>query len=253
MLRGGNGEEYYKTISIFADNNKIILTDSIKSNNEMMKRDMYYLWSGVIGAFIMALIICLFLFIRPGFRYGRYYVYEDPSLLTLLLSATDLSPLDSITVSQAIHDEANERKDAIEDLIDQKMIISSGEFASNITSYYNALIAVLASIFILLNLVGYFSWRSNANSSLEQKQRELDDALSHLDERLERNLEDLLRKNIPIKEKIESFVRELLEQRETLDEEEWDKLHLLLKMYKREENLRAIKDDDSEINDGEIQ
>ena len=167
--------------------------------------------------------------------------------------STDLTPVDSVAINQAIQAEVNERKDAIQDLIDQKMIIPSGEFASNISSYYNTLVAVLASIFIILNLFGYFSWRSNANSSLEQKQRELDDVLNHLDDRLEKNLEDLLRKNIIIKEKIESFVRELLEQREMLDEEEWDKLHLLLKKYRIEENLRSIEDDDSEINDGEIQ
>ena len=216
------------------------------------KKDLQCLWSGVTGALIMALVICLVLFIRPEFRYGTYYIYDDPSMLTQLLS-TDLTPVDSVAINQAIQAEVNERKDAIQDLIDQKMIIPSGEFASNISSYYNTLVAVLASIFIILNLFGYFSWRSNANSSLEQKQRELDDVLNQLDDRLEKNLEDLLRKNIIIKEKIESFVRELLEQREMLDEEEWDKLHLLLKKYRIEENLRSIEDDDSEINDGEIQ
>lgn len=216
------------------------------------KRDLQWLWSGITGALIMALAICLVLFLRPEFRYGTYYIYDDPSMLTQLLS-TDLTPVDSVAISQAIQAEENERREAIQDLLDQKMVISSGEFASNISSYYNTLVAVLASIFIILNLFGYFSWRSNANSSLEQKQRELDDVLNHLDDRLEKNLEDLLRKNIIIKEKIESFVRELLEQREMLDEEEWDKLHLLLKKYRIEENLRSIKDDDSEINDGEIQ
>ena len=97
------------------------------------------------------------------------------------------------------------------------------------------------------------SWRSNANSSLEQKQRELDDTVNNIDDRLENNLEEILRKNQVVKEKIQSYYSELLEESEQLTDEEWDKLHLLLAKYKKQEVLRSIKDDNDDINDGEIE
>lgn len=98
-----------------------------------------------------------------------------------------------------------------------------------------------------------FRPRSNANASLEQKQRELEDAINKIDDRMESNLEEILRKNQVVKERLQSFLRELLEQRETLTDDEWDKLHLLLAKYEKQETLKAIKGDNDEKNDGEIE
>jgi hypothetical protein len=189
---------------------------------------------------------------KPEFRHSNYYVYEDPSMLMELLTK-DLNAADSTAITKAAKEESFRRKDAIEDLLEQKVIVSSEEFASNISGYYNTLIAVLSAILIILNLFGFLSWRSNANSSLEQKQRELDDALNKIDDRLENNLEEILRKNQVVKERLQSYFDELLEQRETLSDEEWDKLHMLLTKYEKYEELRAIKNDNDEKNNGEIE
>ena len=56
-----------------------------------------------------------------------------------------------------------------------------------------------------------------------------------------------------MKERLEEYFRDLLEQREMLTEEEWEKLHLLLTKYEKQEVLKAIKADDDEKNDGEIE
>lgn len=226
---------------------------TVATNKETMKRkDLRWLWAGGAGACIVILVLCLIGFLKPEFRHGNYYICEDPSMLKELLT-TKLSPADSTTVTKAAQEEAARRRDAIEDLLEQKMIVSSEEFASNISGYYNTLIAVLSAILIILNLFGFFSWRSNANSSLEQKQRELDDALNTIDDRLENNLEEILRKNQVVKERLQSYFDKQLEQRETLSDEEWDKLHMLLTKYEKYEELRAIKNDNNEINDGEIE
>ena len=216
-----------------------------------MKKDLGWLWAGSAGACLTMLVICLIAFVKPDFRRSNYYICEDPSLLKELLSA-DLTPADSTALTKAVKEETARRKDAIEDLLEQKMIVSSEEFASNITGDYNTLIAVLSAILIILNIFGFFSWRSNANSSLEQKQRELDDAIKNIDDSLEKNLEETFRKNLVVKEKLESMVNELIDQGEKLDDEEWEKLHLLLKQYRRKETLESIKADETE-NDGEIE
>ena len=211
-----------------------------------------WLWAGAAGGCFVILVICLIAFVKPEFRHSNYYVCEDPSMLKELLTK-DLNAADSMAITKAAQDEVARRKDAIEDLLEQKVIVSSEEFASNISGYYNTLIAVLSAILIILNLFGFLSWRSNANSSLEQKQRELDDTVNNIDDRLENNLEEILRKNQVVKEKIQSYYSELLEESEQLTDEEWDKLHLLLAKYKKQEVLRSIKDDNDDINDGEIE
>jgi len=216
------------------------------------KNSWGWLWAGAAGGCLVVLVICLIAFMKPEFRHTNYYVCEDPSMLKELLTK-DLNAVDSTAISIAAQEEAARRKDAIEDLLGQKAIISSEEFASNISGYYNTLIAVLSAILIILNLFGFLSWRSNANSSLEQKQRELDDALNKIDDRLENNLEEILRKNQVVKERLQSYIDKQLEQRETLSDEEWDKLHMLLTKYEKYEELRAIKNDNDEKNNGEIE
>ena len=215
-------------------------------------KDLTWLWAGGVGACLVILLLCVIAFINPDFRRSNYYICDDPSMLKELLTA-ELNPTDSATITKAVEEETARRKDAIEDLLEQKLIVSSEAFASNISGYYNTLIAVLSSILIILNLFGLFSWRSNANSSLEQKQRDLDDAVNKIDDRLENNLEDILRKNQLVKERIQSYFGEMLEQREKLTDEEWDKLHLLLAKYEKQEVLKAIEDDNDDINDGEIE
>lgn len=210
------------------------------------------LWAGAAGGCLVVVVISLIAFIKPEFRHANYYIYDDPSILKELLTK-DLNAADSTAISLAVQEEAARRKDAIEDLLAQRAIISSEDFASNISGYYNTLIAVLSAILIILNLFGFLSWRSNANSSLEQKQRELDDALNKIDDRLQNNLEEILKKNQLVKERIQSYYSELLDEREQLTDEEWDKLRLLLTKYKKQEVLKAIESDNDEKNDGEIE
>lgn len=215
------------------------------------KSDRRWILGGIVGAAFVILSLVLVAFLFPGFHFSKYYINEDPSLLYELLT-TELTSTDSTNISLTIQEEVERRNDVIQDLIDQKVIVSSDVFASNISNYYSTLIAVLSAILIIINLVGFFSWRSNANFSLEQKRREMDDAINNIDDSLEKNLEEIFRKNLVVKEKIEAIVREFVDQGEQLDEEEWNKLHLILKQYKRKETLEAIESDEQQ-NDGVIE
>ena len=95
-----------------------------------------WIWSGIIGALVVILFLILIAFVCPKFRVSVYYVNEDPSLMTNMLSY-GCSEADSIEVSCAIQRESLMRRDLIEDLLQQKVIVSSDEFASNLSSYYN--------------------------------------------------------------------------------------------------------------------
>lgn len=225
---------------------------SVNDDETSKKIDCWpWIWSGIIGALVVILFLILIAFVCPGFRASVYYVNEDPSLLTNMLSY-GCTEADSIKVSCAIQRESLMRQDLVEDLLQQKVIVSSNEFASNLSTYYNALIAVLAAVMIILNLIGYFSWRSTADNALEDKRRELDNTIKNIDVSLEKSLEDSFGRNYNLRQLLEATIQSSIDQRETLSDEEWDKLHLLLKKYEREETLKVIKAEDQQENDGVI-
>lgn len=53
-------------------------------------------------------------------------------------------------------------------------LLSSDEFASRITDYYNTLVAVLTALFVLFTLVTYITFRSKFEGRFEDKARELE-------------------------------------------------------------------------------
>ena len=231
-------------------------SDAKSGRSESNKKESYLqcLSSGVLGALTTFVFLVMCAFFIPGFRYSSYYVNEDPSQLAQLLTS-NLSERDSLTVAKAIEDETVRRKDLIEDLLSQKVIISSEDFVSNLTSYYNALIAVLAAVLVILNLFGFFAWRSNAAEVLEQEKRKLSNEIDNIDNRLENNLEEVLRKNQAVREKLESYFQRLIDQDNHLSDEDWEKLTLLLKKYKivKKENVLVKNNVDDNSNDGLIE
>lgn len=54
-------------------------------------------------------------------------------------------------------------------------LLSSDEFASRITDYYNTLVAVLTALFVLFTVVTYITIRSKFDSKFEDKARDLED------------------------------------------------------------------------------
>lgn len=228
-----------------AENDKNKETDS----NKHFRKNC--LLSGAFGALVTLSIVVLVAFIIPGFRYSSYYVNKDPSQLTQLLS-TNLSEQDSLYLTKVIVEETARRKDLIEDMLEQGIIVSSEDFASNLSGYYNALIAVLAAVLVILNLFGFFAWRSNAEKTLEQEKRKLNDIINEIDDRMEKNIEEVLRKNLVVREKLEAYIQGVIDQENHLSEDEWSKIHLLLDRYKKEEVLIEICTDEKN-NDGTIE
>ena len=232
-------------------------TESNNKGSELNKKYSLakYLWSGACGALVTLGLVILIAFIIPGFRYTSYYVNEDPTQLTQLLSC-NLTEKDSLNVANAIIEETARRNEMIEDLLYQGVILSSEDFASNLSGYYNALIAVLAAVLVILNLFGFFAWRSNAAEALEQEKRKLSYEIDNIDKRLQLNLEEILKNNQTVREKLESYFQRMIDQDNHLEDEEWEKLRLLLKKYeyKKKEvlveiNVNAEEDD----NDGSIE
>lgn len=69
---------------------------------------------------------------------------------------------------------------------------------------------------------------------------------------MEKNLDEILRKNQAVREKLESYFQRLIDLDNHLNDDEWDKLRLLLEKYKKKEVLQEIKTDEKD-NDGSIE
>lgn len=62
-------------------------------------------------------------------------------------------------------------------LCEQGKILTTSEFASNITGYYNTLVSVLVGLFILFSIFGYFALNEKFKKELEEKKQGLEEQL----------------------------------------------------------------------------
>lgn len=69
------------------------------------------------------------------------------------------------------------KTDEIRSLYEQGKILTTSEFASNITEYYNTLVSVLVGLFILFSIFGYYTLNDRFKKELEDKEKGLEEKL----------------------------------------------------------------------------
>lgn len=79
--------------------------------------------------------------------------------------------------------------EGIHNLYEQGKILTTSEFASNITGYYNTLVSVLVGLFILFSIFGYFTLNEKFKKELEEKEKGLEERLEKV---VEKELSDSL-------------------------------------------------------------
>lgn len=72
---------------------------------------------------------------------------------------------------------SKKQSDDLFELHNQGKILTTSEFASNITGYYNTLVSVLVGLFILFSIFGYFALNEKFKKELEDKEQELESRL----------------------------------------------------------------------------
>lgn len=72
-------------------------------------------------------------------------------------------------------------------------LLSSEEFASRITDYYNTLVAVLTALFVLFTLVTYITFKTKFEAKFEDKARDLEDKQRQLEDKQRQKIVDELR------------------------------------------------------------
>lgn len=111
-----------------------------------------------------------------------------------------ISPIDTVLI----------RARYLEEMRENGQLLSSDEFASRITSYYDTLVAVLAGLFIVFSLTTYFSIKQSFETKFEDKRREIEDKQKELESQLSDNirneLKNMLRDSRQVRDDIVSAV-----------------------------------------------
>lgn len=87
---------------------------------------------------------------------------------------------------------SNLPKNELRSLCEQGKILTTSEFASNITGYYNTLVSVLVGLFILFSIFGYYALNEKFKKELEEKEQ-------GLEERLEQVVKDKLSDSLTLR------------------------------------------------------
>lgn len=78
----------------------------------------------------------------------------------------------------------------LEDMRKNGQLLTSDEFASRISSYYNTLVGVLGAMFVLFSLTTYFTIRQNFEKKFDEKRDEIDNSLRN---KIRTELKEMLR------------------------------------------------------------
>ena len=86
-------------------------------------------------------------------------------------------------------------------------LLSSDEFASRITEYYNTLVAVLTALFVLFTIVTYVTIRNKFEAKFEDKAREFEEKARDLEDKQRQKIVDELRSMLNDSKKIDEVIK----------------------------------------------
>lgn len=86
-------------------------------------------------------------------------------------------------------------------------LLSSDEFASRITEYYNTLVAVLTALFVLFTIVTYVTIRNKFEAKFEDKAREFEEKARDLEDKQRQKIVDELHSMLNDSKKIDEVIK----------------------------------------------
>ena len=86
-------------------------------------------------------------------------------------------------------------------------LLSSDEFASRITDYYNTLVAVLTALFVLFTIVTYITIKNKFEEKFEEKAREFDERARNLEDKQRQKIVDELCSMLNDSKKIDEVIK----------------------------------------------
>lgn len=116
-----------------------------------------------------------------------------------------------MTDSLSICNENNSKVQILKTMREKGELLTANEFASRITSYYNTLVAVLGTMFLLFTIATYFSIKQVFENKFDDKERDIDkkqEQIEHdLGNKIKTELQDLLRDSRSFRDELVDAVK----------------------------------------------
>ena len=158
--------------------------------------------TSIITSLFLFLFICVFLFWIKPIETIPYYVIKD-NRVEKILDKKDISQKDFLYLKSSLGQDLKKTVNALEHLSASGIVISPEQYASNISSYYNTLIAVLSFLLVILNVFAFFALRTNAESELQYR---INNFESDMNNKLAKVVEDKLLDSETVHNRIQALL-----------------------------------------------
>lgn len=158
--------------------------------------------TSIITSLILFLFICVFLFWIKPIEIFPYYVIKD-NKVEKILNKKDISQKDLLYLKSNLGQNFKNTANTLEHLSASGIVISPEQYASNISSYYNTLIAVLSFLLVILNVFAFFAFRTNAESELQYR---INNFESDINNKLAKVVEDKLLDSETVHNRIQALL-----------------------------------------------
>lgn len=166
----------------------------------------------VVVLIVALTMVCLFLHGCHSPFLGENTFVASPSYVVdgsryVKISEVKLDSVGHLVWANKAKWHSKNEEDDLHSLCEQGKILTTSEFASNITGYYNTLVSVLVGLFVLFSVFGYFALNEKFKKELEEKEKELENRLVQT---VKDKLSDSVILQNAIVEKLRSDVEDLM-------------------------------------------
>lgn len=162
--------------------------------------------SGLVGGIIVTLVgFVIIVWIYNPYEVKPTFIEHNQSLI---LSSDSLITKSEIQMSL-------EEQMLFNKLKEQKVILTPHEYTSQLGTYYNSLIAVLISLFVIFSLVSFFSIKGFAKNEIEEAQLELDRKSANINQIVKNEvktvLDEMLRDSKLMHDKLDKSMKGIID------------------------------------------
>lgn len=195
-----------------------------------------FILAGTTGSIMTLIMVLVIMLCFKGYKYNRLYFVRD-SKVDSILDKQIWNRKDKFYLKKYLDGNYQQQAKAIETLKAEKVIISPEQYSSDLSDYYNTLVAVLAALLVILNVISFFSLRTNAESELKSRIVNME---AVVDEKVSEQTEKMLLDSDKVHNRIQALLVGWNEKNGS-DESNTDKQDILLeKMDKIEKNMQEL-------------
>lgn len=196
--------------------------------------------AGICGSIVAIILLVIFYFcFLSNFKTSKAYFVRN-SQIDAILEKQVWTKQDIITLKQYLSNNYVQQAKTLEALKSEKVIITPEQYSSDLSNYYNTLVAVLAALLVILNIIAYLSLKTNAESEYRAKIQDLEE---QMDDKLSKTTENLLLDSEKVHTRIQALLVEWSSKASSeSDDEEEDASDLKERLSKIESNIANLID-----------